>query len=284
MINPFIAEIDKFVKEVAAILDGEKLPKVSKKTRKIKKKKRRKNMGKNDIDKKIYITTDGEKVFSVMKDGKKVTMSAEAKCSPEDTFDFKTGAELAFKRLFAEKKRDTDFKVGDRVRFRSWDDMAAEYGVNEYKNINCQFHFTEEMRFLCGTYATISKITTNNNVYLRDFSLESERDYWRYPTKWNYSTDMLEKVTEKEEQKAIKVGDTVKVVDNDYSYTTYTEWFKKNAPELVERFCYNHAPDKGIECVVKCIAPHECRGGTLYAIEGKGGVIYLISWRGVKKI
>lgn len=276
MINPFIAEIDKFVKEVAAILDGEKLPKVSKKTRKIKKKKRRKNMGKNDIEKKIYITTDGEKVFAVMKDGKKVTMRAEAKCSPEDTFDFKAGAELAFKRLFAIKKRDTDFKVGDRVRFRSWDDMAAEYGVDEYKNINCQFHFTEEMRLLCGTYATISEITTNKNVYLRDFSLESGRDYWWDQIKWIYSTDMIEKVAEEEEPE-IKVGDVVKVVNKAYAYATYTEWFKRRAPELVERYCYGYLPEDGVIGVVKKI------GRTLYAID-VATKVYLISLQGIKKI
>lgn len=52
---------------------------------------------------KIVVTRDGIRVIaSCYEDGKKVAVGV-AKCSPEDTFDFATGARIAFDRLMSEK-------------------------------------------------------------------------------------------------------------------------------------------------------------------------------------
>lgn len=87
-------------------------------------------------------------------------------------------------------KRDTDFKVGDRVRFRSWEDMEKEYGVDKKGNIKCRYTFARPMKYLCGTYATITRIISETWVELKDFSTKGDTD-------WNYSTDMLEKASKK---------------------------------------------------------------------------------------
>jgi hypothetical protein len=52
---------------------------------------------------KIVITTDGNKTLARLYEGNNVIKSAVAKCSPEDTFDFETGARIAFDRLVGEK-------------------------------------------------------------------------------------------------------------------------------------------------------------------------------------
>lgn len=60
---------------------------------------------------KIVITTDGKTTTAKMYDGKEVVKTAIAKCSPEDEFDFETGAKIAFDRLFVkpeEKSFDWD--------------------------------------------------------------------------------------------------------------------------------------------------------------------------------
>ncbi|MGN1341181.1 MAG: hypothetical protein ACI4WS_12885 [Oscillospiraceae bacterium] len=66
-------------------------------------------------DEEITITRHGNKV--VAKRGKKVGV---AKCSPEDTFDFVTGAKLAFERLIGvtdnTSKPKQKFKTGEFVR------------------------------------------------------------------------------------------------------------------------------------------------------------------------
>lgn len=48
---------------------------------------------------KIVITTDGKTTLARLYDNGKVTKSEEAKCHPQDKFDFKEGAKRAFERL-----------------------------------------------------------------------------------------------------------------------------------------------------------------------------------------
>ena len=48
---------------------------------------------------KIVITTDGLTTLARLYEGEKVVKSAKAVCSPEDTFDFAVGAQLAYNRL-----------------------------------------------------------------------------------------------------------------------------------------------------------------------------------------
>ena len=64
--------------------------------------------GEKDIDRlidehKIVITSDGKTTTAKLYDGKKFIKEATAKCSPEDEFDFKIGAELAVERLFTDE-------------------------------------------------------------------------------------------------------------------------------------------------------------------------------------
>lgn len=57
---------------------------------------------------KIVITTDGRTTLARLYDGNNVIKSAEAKCSPDDEFDFLTGAKIAFERLTAD---DYDYEA-----------------------------------------------------------------------------------------------------------------------------------------------------------------------------
>lgn len=76
------------------------------------------------------------------------------------------------------------FKVGDRVRFRDWDDMAKEFGTAGIGSIDCKCTFVMGMRHLCGTYATIESID-GYRVFLKDFTAKEGAT-------WDYSTDMIE--------------------------------------------------------------------------------------------
>lgn len=80
-----------------------------------------------DLDEKIVITTDGTTTTARYYKGKKLVKSDQAKCSPSDTFDFLTGAGIAFGRLTgtelvagkveeAKEPPAPKFKVGDLVR------------------------------------------------------------------------------------------------------------------------------------------------------------------------
>lgn len=65
---------------------------------------------------KIVINTDGKTTTASMYDGKELIKKAEAKCSPDDKFDFMVGAKLAMERLEEPKKPVNPFKVGDFVK------------------------------------------------------------------------------------------------------------------------------------------------------------------------
>ena len=108
-----------------------------------------------------------------------------AKCSPNDDFCFKTGASIALARLMAKtpealnhdvkeewikvlgltpvKKKvftdaDRNFKVGDRVVVRDWDDMANEYGLSKWGDVKKDSQFTSGMKHLCGHTATVTAV------------------------------------------------------------------------------------------------------------------------------
>lgn len=79
-----------------------------------------------------------------------------------------------------------EFKVGDRVQIREWEDMEKEFG-KVFNEINTRYLFTSEMTHLCGRTATISKIN-GEKIQLKDWS-DSSGDL-----SWSFSTDMIKYV------------------------------------------------------------------------------------------
>lgn len=77
-----------------------------------------------------------------------------------------------------------EFKAGDRVRIRQWDDMEKEFGLNELNDIDCICCFTEEMKDFCGKVGTIKDSSYSGKVkFFESYLNESP---------WDFSTDMLE--------------------------------------------------------------------------------------------
>ena len=90
------------------------------------------------------------------------------------------------------------FKVGDRVQFKSWEEMEDDRGDI------MPIAFIKGMRYLCNTFATISKIYLDEyTCELKDFSAQGDTD-------WSYSLDMLKLVEEAEAEPR----EGVKVLEN----------------------------------------------------------------------
>lgn len=76
----------------------------------------------NKTNEKIVVTTDGKTTTAKLYNGKTVVKTAEAKCSPDDEFDFLVGAYLAVSRLCgvdsSTKEDEPEFKIkpGDFVK------------------------------------------------------------------------------------------------------------------------------------------------------------------------
>lgn len=71
---------------------------------------------------KIVITTDGHRTIARFYNGKDLIRFAEARRDPHDTFDFATGARLAFSRLIQEPEPQSPkpkYATGDQLRIRA---------------------------------------------------------------------------------------------------------------------------------------------------------------------
>jgi len=166
----------------------------------------------NNYKQEIHITRKNQEIHAVLKENDKVIKHTVAKCHPEDEFDFKVGSKLAYGRLFEEdnkgvntNKSKHEFKVGDKVRIRQWDDMLEEFELNKCGNINVVTDvFSSSMKYLCGKIATIDALLDNHLVCLDFHDKVLNDDYW------NYTTEMLEPYT----PRIAKVGEYVKILEN----------------------------------------------------------------------
>jgi len=125
-------------------------------------------------------------------------------------------------RREGDSKMNRDFKVGDRVRIREWDDMESEYGLNARGSIGCRKTFVAGMKHLCGRTATISNISDCKTVNLADWSDSSGA------SGWHYSTDMLELVEDSKMAQVarilgVELGEEFEIEGSGYNPYKFTE-------------------------------------------------------------
>lgn len=100
----------------------------------------------------IHISSDGKTSTARFYVNGKLVRTAEAKCHPVDRFNFHTGAEVAFNRLWekqTKEKKTPKFKPGDKIRVK----RDLEAGI-PYGDIGTN-HFMVDMR---GNVVTVSGI------------------------------------------------------------------------------------------------------------------------------
>lgn len=88
------------------------------------------------------------------------------------------------------------FIPGRRVRIRSWESMAEEFGETEGGNLSTpRFLFTGEMGPLCGLYATIDRVF-GTTLTLKDWSDKEvhDRTHSGIVGDWFYTKEMVELV------------------------------------------------------------------------------------------
>ena len=159
-----------------------------------------------------------------------------AKCSPDDEFVFKTGASIAMARLMAKtpevlnhdvkdewikvlgltpvEKRvytdaDRNFKVGDRVVVRDWDDMASEYPVKDGHIVkdSVTVCFSKYMKPLCGRTAKVTNVGKYGGMGV-EFDDKSGSTHWVYKT-WMFNPTDVPAPEKKKPEAKFKVGDYV---------------------------------------------------------------------------
>ena len=120
------------------------------------------------------------------------------------------------------------FKVGDRVQFKTWEEMEKEYGIDIDGDISpdkFSISFVQDMKFYCGAFATVERIE-RDIIYLKDISVKNTSNW-----DWNFAKFMFKPAnTDKYELHIMSDGKKTTAV------------YKKNG-EVVSRSEANLHPD-----------------------------------------
>lgn len=122
---------------------------------------------------KIVITTDGTTTRAALYDGHKLIRESKAICSKEDTFDFETGAKIAFERLTAkpdEPKPKKELKLLNTKIF-------VIDGYNEFKS-GCIYEIKDGQAILSDgwKYPVCGRFYSMNDVH-KYFNGKSDSKY-----------------------------------------------------------------------------------------------------------
>lgn len=64
------------------------------------------------------------------------------------------------------------YNVGDKVTIRQWDDMAAEFGLDRYGNINVPKRFIKQMKKYCGQTLPIVHVHRHTPSWFDSYCLD----------------------------------------------------------------------------------------------------------------
>lgn len=240
----------------------------------------------------ILITRKGRVVTA--KD-KNTGEKAIATCSPDDTYDFHTGALIALARLVAKdgvisgdaetvlrgligdkpvndaptkEEPTTKFKVGDLVTLKNGLKPGKVYG---------------DMTLYEGDM--FGSISGKPKKVIEVWKRSKNSPAYQTESEWYYSEEMLELWDESK----IREGDIVRVINTGLNYSTYPQWVGEHIsdPDMAARYCFGSPSTDGNYKVIK-IAEHESNGRTLAYIEQCDGFVfnkcYLVEITGLEKV
>lgn len=150
-----------------------------------------------ECNQKIVITSDGKTTLARLYQNNSVVKTAEAKCSPEDEFDFNLGATIALLRLtgFEKKVENLDWdafktgKIAVKVTKDNFKDFVAEankHGCHWFGYENYNPFESEYNKFVRTIFSSIIDVDENeiyikfedNNLKACYFLNDSEEFIW----------------------------------------------------------------------------------------------------------
>jgi hypothetical protein len=173
-----------------------------------------------DVNRKVVITVDKNQTFARIYDNNVVVAKGVATCSPEDTFDFKVGSELALSRaLEAIKPKESPKK-------QEWVVVDRKPRVGDYIRVIYKGYPFGDY----GEVLKVSKVTNNGYVSIKISDHPKCRKYldknggWLFDD-WVYNSKeyvVVEPASKKPEFRKItrlpKRGDYMKVISSPYSF------------------------------------------------------------------
>lgn len=82
-----------------------------------------------------------------------------------------------------------------------------------------------------------------------------------------------------------KIGDKVKVIKNEYTYSTYEAWINKYAMQYKKEWNRKKIPYKNNEYIIRVKAPHDLFNIDIYLIQDiKTKQVYIIDEKGIELV
>lgn len=183
-------------------------------------------------DKHIEIIAQGKKVFAKIIEGNKAVKTGVAKCSPEDEFDFETGAKIAFERLFHKKFDWEAFKLGKiaialntRKKYDDFMKLCKLHGIewrsgNEADKNDCFTMYEEDTAVCCFGGEYVLEYAPVNFYKGKGITII------------NFNSCNFDDET--------KVDDVVKVIDGTKCYACSPQWVAEHVEDkiLIARYAY----------------------------------------------
>lgn len=219
-----------------------------------------------------------------------------ASCSPDDTYDFHTGALIAVARLIAKSEKGITKDAETVLRQLLGDDVNNDAPAEEEPTAKFKIGDLVTLKDGLKVGKVYGGLTLSEGMYGRGHNkplkvLEVSRGetfscapvggglaYW-------YSKEMLEPWDENK----IREGDIVEVVNTGANYPCYTEWIYEYITDttLARRFGYDNNPKKLERYEVVKIASHGIKDEMLAYIKpcfDSIGGCYIVGVRGLKRV
>lgn len=224
-----------------------------------------KRVEEKDMKETIVIYRDGKETIALFKQDNKVIRKAVARCHPEDTYNFKIGADIAYKRLMGNPEPDkSDSDTNHVYTDKEWQEVEKVYRdrCNEIVDIKAELRcVNDNCDYWKSKSENLEEQLTNHKKYAEKLKAEIEK---------------LKGCNEK-----ITVSDTVQIVDSGDCYFLYEKWINKYFPKFAKQWNELQNPKNGDIGFVMAKAKHFSCEDMLCAVLIDGQV-YVMGERGIK--
>lgn len=143
--------------------------------------------------------------------------------------DINAATETEAKKDAEKENKMGYYKVGDRVRIKTWEKMAQEFGVNEDGDIRMTglYYFTRLMKKYCGNIYTIKNVNFDHSYKLEGIdgcAFSDDMFEQKELTKEDLKTGMI--VEYRDKTRGIIIGDTIVEPDTFLSTSKLTDDLK----------------------------------------------------------
>lgn len=130
----------------------------------------------------IVITTDGKATIARLYNGRNVVKFSESRCSPEDVFDFATGAKIAVDRLLGEHHEESNesldwkaFKAG-KIAVKVTKDNYKEF-VKAARKHGCDWFDGNDFNPFKSGLSTLIRVFVDTNIEQNEIYITAEGKY-----------------------------------------------------------------------------------------------------------